>query len=457
MGIFDRIFQRQDHAGPTSPRSTGEPRFSYSQYSNYWHEPEIAHRVIMDYYKREGRFREAVDTKRDFSVGNGFYLTSKDGGKGKGKKILEFLQDFVQRVNLDQLNSNIARDMWAAGNCFIKIDLEHKPDEYTLRIVPLDSITDMILDDRDEPTHYVQQLVQRVEIPADSLAHFKMNAIGSDIFGEGMGQIAVRVGKGYTTINNKKLKRPSYFAIQEMITDSMSKVFWAGLPRWFISAKGVNKEQKTQLDNAIKNMNPLQHLISSDDVAVNQMSLDTQNRHGDFIRHMENMMTIAFQDPIAKLWADQNFTYASSKEAIDVLLPSIDSYKRQHKRFIELKIFRTIVDHEFGPGSFDEFPVDLNWGREMEPSIEDLKPLAEILTMVPALTDTIDMRSLAEYIQALGVDIKINEKQTSNVSLSSSSNNEFVQHFKPKEDKDKPKGESSDKIAEALKDVADKL
>ena len=428
MGFLER-FGFTKHAAP---------HFTYSQFANYWQEPDVLHSVIMDYYKRDGRFKMAIDTKRDFSVGNGFYLTG-DESKPRGRQVLKLIQDFCQIVNMDELNSNIARDMWATGNCFVHLNLKDKFDEYSMRIVPIETIHQIMVDAEGKPEFYVQQITQRKNIPVKDIEHFKLNVIGTEQFGEGMGQIAVRIGAGYTTINGKKLKRPSYFAIQEMITDSMSKVFWAGLPRWFVSAKGVPEEGKEALNNLIKNMNPLQHILASDEVNISQMSLDTQNRHGDFIRHMENMMTIVFQDPISKLWADQSFTYASAQEAMDVLLPSIDLYKRQHARFLEMNIFKQLVVKAFDEKTWEEFPVFVKWGREEDPSIEDLKPLAELISTVPGLADVIDMRSLAEHIQTLGVDIKLKEvKKTLTQSL-----------------KEPPTPD--DKMADALNKVAEKL
>ena len=133
-----------------------------------------------------------------------------------------------------------------------------------------------------------------------------------------------------------------------MISDISAKTYWAGAPRFAISAKGISEKVQNALDKTVKALSPLQHFISSHEIKIDQMSLDTQGKQGDFIRHMENMMTIALQDPISKLWADQSFTYASSKEAIDVLLPSIDMYQIQHSRFLEMKVFKRIIDAKFG-------------------------------------------------------------------------------------------------------------
>ena len=440
MGLFDKIKHNlTKHA---------EPHFTYSQYSNFWHEPDVLHETIMQYYRRDGRFKMAVDTKRDFSVGNGFYLTG-DNGEGPnttGAKILREIEDFCQAVNMDEVNSNIARDIWATGNCFLHLQEDIKKDtewdEWSLRIVPVETIRHIEVGLDGKPTHYVQYLTSREAIEADKLSHFKMNRIGVSQFGEGMGQVAVRVGLGYSQINGKKLKRPSYFQIQEMITDISAKTHWAGAPRFAISAKGISEKVQDSLDRTIKALSPLQHFISSNEIKIDQMSLDTQGKQGDFIRHMENMMTIALQDPISKLWADQSFTYASSKEAINVLLPSIDMYQIQHSRFLEMKVFKRIIDAKFGEGEWEKHPVKINWGRETEPSVEDLKPLADIIAMVPGLAEVIDMRSLAEHIQSLGVDIKIKDQTETRLAHK-------LKQIKPPT--------PDDKMAEAMLKVADSL
>ena len=193
MGLLDKIkagFNLTNHA---------EPNFTYSQYSNFWHEPDVLHETIMQYYRRDGRFKMAVDTKRDFSVGNGFYLTgdNEGGPNTTGSKILREIEDFCQAVNMDEINSNIARDMWATGNCFLSlqpnITKDTVWDEWSLRLVPVETIQQIETDQDGKPSFYIQTLLNRAKIEADKLSHFRMNRIGYGQFGEGMGQVGVRV------------------------------------------------------------------------------------------------------------------------------------------------------------------------------------------------------------------------------------------------------------------------
>ena len=97
--------------------------------------PEISFEEMWEIYISQPAVRAAVDFRADQVVGAGFFTTMNEqyDEKRQGKTAKEFIDDFCEKVGLDQLLQASARNIVAFGNDFWWI----RPKEADVVSIPL--------------------------------------------------------------------------------------------------------------------------------------------------------------------------------------------------------------------------------------------------------------------------------------------------------------------------------
>ena len=216
------------------------------------------------------------------------------------------------------------------------------------------------------------------DLKPDEVLHFKWLSENAGAWGVGLGQPLAYRGVGYKTASGKTIKRPSMFAINEMMTDIEAKMVYAGLPRYDVYAK-VKDDALRDVTSAYEKTDPLQNMIHNFEGEVKTVSLDTQNRFDSFLRSLDDTFLNGIMTPIPRMFSSLNFTYASADAAIEAYLPFIRMYQRAHKRFIENHVYKPVLLEDYEPEMVKKSEIHLNWGQQGEVEYEEIRQVYDIL------------------------------------------------------------------------------
>ena len=154
-----------------------------------------------------------------------------------------------------------------------------------------------------------------------------------------------------------------------MKNDVCSKLLYSGVPRWLATTK--NKESADDLATQLGKSDPLGHIVTTGETEVKEIALTPSNKFEGFLSHLENMSVLGMHSPLPTLWkSPQSFSYASSQTATETMLPSIDIFQAEMRRWVELKIFRPVLEsHGY---EWKKHKVSITFGREPTSPLDDI-------------------------------------------------------------------------------------
>ena len=384
---------------------------------------EIPLKTLVRRRQTDLKFRLTVMMYMANSVGMGFTNTA-DLSNPQGRKCLEIVNDFTEECDLDVLNQKMARDVWTSGNGFWNPvgSLSHPLE--AMFMVPLSSISRIDRESDGTIINYIQDwgTTFNKKVAPEDIYHFNWLAEDESAFGEGLGQPMERKGVGYTSMAGNKIQRPSWFSADEMIADTSMKMLYSGLPRYNVSLESgqdqppPSEEMVDKTNEFFNKMDPLMHYVSNVKTTVSSISLDTNARFDSTIRRLDDEFISGTMSPLIRLWSSMNFTFASSKEAVDAMMPLIKVYQRAHKRFVERNVYRVLIAQE--KKDVKKANVRLNWGLDEPLTVDDLKQVFEILKD-PKFADRFDADSFIDLLIEAGIPIAKQEADSINSQMNS--------------------------------------
>ena len=362
---------------------------------------DVSFKRLIQRYKTDPLFHMIVNINTDYTAGRGYHL-SKFDDSGKSEQALKLIEDWAEENDLDMILQGIAQDGWICGNAFCKWTTDGM-----IKKLPVSEFYQVNVDSEDNPVSYrrTRDGNSLTDVPASEILHFTFKPLDDTHFGEGIGQIMDRDGMGYTDPHDGTVRtRSSLFAINEMLTDVLSKMIYGGLPRFAVNVENGGKEVMNDLTKKMGKLAPLQHLVSNSKLDIKEVALSPSNKFDALFQHVNNQGVLASGSPLPTLWKDMSsFSYNSSENAIDSMIPEIDSFKRALRRFVERQIFKPIL--EVNGLEWKKHKVSLDWGPLDEPGMEDIKNMWDILKD-PAFADRIDPADIITMLQELGYPIK---------------------------------------------------
>jgi len=339
----------------TTAFTTDQSSFGFGE------ESDIPLEKIVRRFKTNTKFDYTCQQLMAYSVGSGFTNTvNSETPRAKG--VLDMINDFTNHWELQRKNKTAAYEVYASGNTFYNTPGEGDKID-GLYYIPLTSIIRINRDD-SEVIEYEQRLGSRQKLlPADQVAHFKMGEKNGEAFGEGIGQPMERKGVGYKASNGKYVRKPAAFDADEMISDVVVKMIYAGMPKYIISPKDKDTKLSSKAINALREAfnktDPLKSVITSDYVDIVDSALSTQSKHDTFIDKHEREFVIGMKSPFIPLIANPDFSYASSETALNTALPIIKLFRTDYAKFIQDEIYRplTIQDGK----NPDKIITSINW------------------------------------------------------------------------------------------------
>ena len=379
--------QSDHYASETGNSQTGGATSSYNAYGNYQDPDHIPLRRLIQRLNRDVHFNMAVRSNSDFSVGAGFHLSGTDINTAKGQESLDLIEKYTEDINLDALVQNLAVDGWATGNAFL---IYGKKDGLPRHIDP-GQIVGIDSDEDGDPTYYYRQTPTNTpdKIPARDIVHFTFQRRGS--WGVGLGQIMERKGLGYKNSKGKTVTKPNDFESREMCSHMTSMQIYAGSPRYMSTMDG-SPAATADVGRKIASLGPLENFTSNiKNLKVQEMTLNP-GKMGPLYDRIDHEAILGTMSPISSIWKTKEFSWASSRTAIEALFPMIGAFQRSLKRFIEQELFMPILQE----AGLDKYKVAIAFGREDQLGLDKIGQLVSILRdeMFDGLYDPEDLLEL---------------------------------------------------------------
>ena len=181
-----------------------------------------------------------------------------------------------------------------------------------------------------------------------------------------------------------------------------------------VEGDGADEEFIDNVNTQLNKPDPLQHFATNVKGDIKTVSLDTQNRFDSFIRYIDDQIVSGTMSPLIRLWSSLNFSYASSKEAVDAMFPLIQMYQRFHKRFIEKMIYAPLIVQE--GWDLKKANVKLHWGQEDPMTPAEIGDVFEILKD-PMFIDKVDPETFLDMFIDSGIKIKKTEMEETKTDM----------------------------------------
>lgn len=374
---------------------------------------------LVENLKRNLKYKLTVFTYMANAVGVGFF-NSADKSTPSGRKALEIVNEFSEDWDLDTMNQKMSRDVWSTGNAFMNPVSDDDLPFAGIYMLPLSSFTKIYRDHDNQIVKYVQNWGGRqdTDVEPGDIYHARWLPIDESAWGEGIGQALGRKGIGYKTENGTTVIRDDWFTTAEKIDDISTKMIYSGLPRYFafFEGEGADKEFIDGVNTNLSKLDPLQHFATNVKGDIKTVALDTQNRFDSFIRYVDDQIVTGTMSPLIRLWSSLNFTYASSKEAVDAMFPLIQMYQRFHKRFTERMIYAPLIVQE--GIDLKKANVKLHWGQEDPLTPTEIMEVFNVLKE-PMFIDKVDPDTFIDMFIDSGIKITKTEQEETKTDIQS--------------------------------------
>ena len=368
MSFFRRLFERRrGHAAPAyeKARASSKLRLKPSRSVLPGEPPPADFALLLDIYLKDPTARAAVDYLADQVVGMGFYTTAE---LPEAKEVVD---EFCERVGLDELLQITAREIVAFGNSFwLKVEPEDLRD---IKLMPITNVRRIYrAPDGSVEAYEFSSDGRPVKLEPNRVIHFKWNAVNNEAFGSGLLRTLAEPLELQTA--NVSERKPLYVMkalmqealIMQLLTHSSPNQLWIfpGIPP---SELDVSKPGTIAYE--VANMPPWgARWVSNQPDADVKVAVPRISR--GFEMHIENIsdeFVLGLQTPLPKLIIKRGFTEASAKAAVELVERKVMALQRFIKRVIERQIFTPLVEQ----AGFDprEARVRLHWGVPERPDL----------------------------------------------------------------------------------------
>ena len=405
----------QFHAGVTKADNTGRDGF-YAGFGNAHNSipDHIPLYVLVQYARSDKPLALACKANTDLVCGRSWYVTGSNLEEKEGQDALEIIEAFCEHNNFDSLLQRACYDMWISGNTFMAWKAK---DQHALRPIDQSNVVDIEVDEDGDPVKYI--LYNRTqpnrqyrntmsgsgqikEIPASDIIHWTFQKHESP-FGEGLGQLNCRRGRGYTGSDGKTYYCKSAVESREMESDVLSNLLYSGVPRFLVNLEG-DEDVVNDTYNDMKDLKPNQHLVSTANMKVDTISNAPSNKFDSILKKSDDQAIIGTMSPYARIWSSSDsFSYASSKTAMSGLFPLIEAMGKSLKLQCE-ELFRVVLEKTMPNIDWKKNKVSIHFGSEEGTSLDQLDQAISIMAAA-GLVDMLDSESVLEAIRRIGVPI----------------------------------------------------
>jgi len=218
----------------------------------------------------------------DARMGIDFLAAKTTGGqhyfKAKTKNLSKYLEQWTSMINLNWLNWQIAKELLAYGNCFVRLRKPiwncNRPEDF--HIIPIESAVRIWWTPDRRPLWYEFRGAQyNGYFRPGEILHFSWSPVNGQIFGFGiMSQLVNRVSYLEDTPDGPILKeRESYLDIKHGLQNVSYKVMKRYLPRLIIDAHKASEETRDSIREEMRILHDSEDIVHG----IPGMKLDEVN------------------------------------------------------------------------------------------------------------------------------------------------------------------------------------
>ena len=354
--------------------------------------------------------RASIDFLADQVAGQGFYTTMNEEYKEKsdGKTAKEIVDEFCERVGLDERLQESSRYAVGWGNVFWWVGNKRRID--FLRVVPLAVIKDRGLKFGDEGE--VRQLLldwdrDLKEIPGQELVHLGYNVMTASPLGIGVlhGLCAS------LDLGNGESRGPFYVIKGKIHAGMADTIYTFGAPNELWSFPGLSAAKLSEAQNEIRKIGPRGHRFvfnppAGTDAKITQIVAERMRGLDFYVETLEDEFLLGLETPLAKLVTKTGFTEASADAALEIGERRVLALQRFLKRCVERYLFDPVV----AAAGLDsaQAQVRLNWGMPESLDYEKLSQIlgqvTELLKVNPAVIGTHEIRKILRDVAKLPLE-----------------------------------------------------
>jgi len=366
MSIFQKAIEalkswiRRPVSGFATPKS-----------ETVWLTSRISLEDIMELYFRDPTCKASVDLLASAVCGAGFYTTINPDYE-RAEEAKQTIDEFNEKVNLDNLLLSMSRFLIACGNDFwLKIAPDNLTDLIRLPIDSVEKIEFKYLDGENglkipyNVTGYkLSHNYGNVLLKPEAVIHWRINIDPATGYGIGVLNVLLH------SLSFKAEKRPAFAELKAKIEKTMPKIFerYAG-PDVLAMLEGATEEDVKKFQRIIRERPPEgAWLFWTGKGEIQSLRIDPRARFEFYIDHILNQVYLGCESPVSRLFTTPGFTEASARVAADFQDVLVKPIQRYIKRQVEREIFNVILAQAgFDPA---EARPRLNWGAPETPEID---------------------------------------------------------------------------------------
>jgi len=325
--------------------------------------PEVSFETMMRIYLSDPAARAAVDFLADQVVGAGFYTTVNEGYE-RAEEAKTLMDDFNERVNMDGLLQQTAREIIAFGNSFWeKVTAEHLEE---LRILPLTSIERIHRTAQGRVTGYRQRPSYGGGLlRPEQVIHFRWNPVNSEA--EGCGLLRT-LAEGLATGDG--VREPFYrmkAKMQQAMIEQFQK-FSAPNELWVFP--GLSKEEAQAYARQVRGVprRGARFVTNVEGAEVKQIIAERSRAFDSYVENILNDYLLGLETPLPRLFTTPGFTEASARAALEIAERKVLSLQRFLKRIVEREVFALVI-RQAGMRP-EKAKCRLHWGAPKPPEVE---------------------------------------------------------------------------------------
>lgn len=329
----------------------------------------------------------------DARMGVDFLAAKTTGGEhyftAKTKFLAEYLESWTKDINLNWLIWQIAKELLAYGNAFVRcrvpIGMAKRPDDF--QILPIESMVRIWWTPDRRPLWYEFRGAEyNGYFRPGEVIHFAHNQTNAQIFGFGiMGQLTNRVTYLEDTPDGPVIKeRESYLDIKHGLQNVSYKVMKRYLPRLVIDASKAGEETRDAIRDEMRVLHDSEDIVHGIQ-GLKTTEIGTQTRPVDpqsFMDLFQSSIFKAVQTSKGRIAGQsQGPSYANGEESAILDEVGLSQFPIQLKFMVEQMLVKPWYESHktYDPNMFNgmiKVPwkaahFDLNFGKQ---SKKDLEP-----------------------------------------------------------------------------------
>ena len=366
MSWLRRLFSRRGVEAAAAPAYESPSKVfavSRRRVSECWPVPPWE---MLNVYVKDPTARAAIDYLADQAVGIGFYTTARI------PEAKEVVDEFCERVGVDELLQTTAREVIGLGNSFWLKVREGGRLSSVVHIPPTNVIRVFRAPDGTFKQYELVSDGRRVKVPADRIVHFRWNPVNNEAFGSGLLRTvceSLELG-----VEGVERRRPVYLMkalmqeamVTQFLTHSSPNQLWI-MPD--LPASELDPEREGTVAYHLKHMPPWgARWISNREGSDIKIAVPEVGRGFEaYVENLTDEFILGLQTPLPKLIIKRGFTEASAKAALELVERKVVALQRFIKRVVERQVFSQVVlEAGFDPR---EAAVRLNWGVPERPEL----------------------------------------------------------------------------------------